>query len=52
MRIALPAIAEMVLTSLIGSLDTIMVGQPGKTALRLFFFSRRFSGGKWALKRV
>ena len=33
MHIALPAIAEMVLMSLIGSLDTIMVGQLGKTAL-------------------
>lgn len=32
-QIALPAIAEMVLMSLIGSLDTIMVGQLGKTAL-------------------
>jgi uncharacterized membrane protein len=32
-HIALPAIAEMVLMSLIGSLDTIMVGQLGKNAL-------------------
>jgi Na+-driven multidrug efflux pump len=31
--IALPAIAELVLMSLIGSADTIMVGQLGKTAL-------------------
>ncbi len=31
--IAMPAIAEMVLISLIGSLDTIMVGQLGKNAL-------------------
>lgn len=31
--IAMPAIAEMVLMSLIGSADTIMVGQLGKTAL-------------------
>lgn len=33
MRIALPSIAEMVLMSLIGSVDTIMVGQLGKNAL-------------------
>ncbi len=33
MRIALPSIAEMVLMSLIGSIDTIMVGQLGKNAL-------------------
>jgi putative MATE family efflux protein len=33
MHIALPAIAEMVLMSLIGSMDTIMVGQLGKNAL-------------------
>lgn len=32
-RIALPAIAELVLMSLIGSADTIMVGQLGKNAL-------------------
>lgn len=33
MRIALPSIAEMLLMSLIGSADTIMVGQLGKNAL-------------------
>lgn len=33
LRIALPSIAEMVLMSLIGSVDTVMVGQLGKTAL-------------------
>ena len=33
LRIALPSIAEMVLMSLIGSVDTIMVGQLGKNAL-------------------
>lgn len=33
LRIALPSIAEMVLMSLIGSIDTIMVGQLGKNAL-------------------
>ncbi len=33
MHIALPAMAEMVLMSLIGSADTIMVGQLGKNAL-------------------
>lgn len=33
LTIALPAIAELVLMSLIGSADTIMVGQLGKTAL-------------------
>ncbi len=33
LRIALPSIAEMVLMSLIGSADTIMVGQLGKNAL-------------------
>ena len=31
--IAMPAIAELVLMSLIGSVDTIMVGQLGKNAL-------------------
>ncbi len=34
MGIAMPAIAEMVLISLIGSLDTIMVGQLGKNCWR------------------
>ncbi len=33
MHIAMPAIAEMVLMSLIGSADMLMVGQLGKTAL-------------------
>ena len=33
LRIAMPSIAEMVLMSLIGSMDTIMVGQLGKNAL-------------------
>ncbi|NLZ90163.1 MAG: MATE family efflux transporter, partial [Clostridiales bacterium] len=33
LRIALPSIAEMVLMSMIGSVDTIMVGQLGKNAL-------------------
>jgi len=33
LRIALPSIAEMVLMSLIGSADTIMVGQLGPNAL-------------------
>lgn len=33
LNIAVPSIAEMVLMSLIGSVDTIMVGQLGKTAL-------------------
>ncbi len=32
-RIALPSVAEMVLMSLIGSVDTMMVGQLGETAL-------------------
>ena len=37
MRIAFPAIAEMVLMSLIASADTIMVGQLGKKALSAVF---------------